>query len=281
MDKDDVLRLAVKDVVDALARFVEKSSHLEWTPKDGALILITRSVIRRQWESLSIVGELVDKSQGFVAVGLLRPACEEFLWIKYFASIPRPYAEELITLMGKKEILDSLRAQDIRVGRSTTKAMGLESYLIRCESESKDKKRLLKKLGTELKWEPKTVEAGKLPSTAFIAKATGETKLYNFLYHASSRFVHFSTQELLRRSWGGDGFVTINSGHFTDYWDQFVLYWGVDLMISSFAEASKLDENSTNGEMLIDVGKINAAATRIGQHGPVPIITAKELYWKD
>jgi hypothetical protein len=281
MPQSEELRLAVKDVVEALAKFVKKSSELKWVPEDGMLTLVSRSVIRRQWESLSIVGELVDKSQGFAAVGLLRPACEEFLWMKYLASIPRPSAEMLVKSIGKKEILDSLRAQDARAGRTVTKALGLEPYLIQSEARARDQKRILKQLGAELKWEPKTIEGGRLPSTAFVAKATGETKIYNFLYHASSRFVHFSAHELLRRTWRGSGSVTIDSGHFANYWDQFVLYWGVDLMISSFSEASKLGEDSIDDESLIDIEKLNSAAIQIGKHGPVPIITAEELDWED
>jgi len=50
--------------------------------------------------------------------------------------------------------------------------------------------------------------------------------MYEFLYHASSRVVHFSVPELMRRIWGRPGEMTIASNLYEKYWADFSLYWG-------------------------------------------------------
>lgn len=278
MSRNEELRSAVTDTLDALRGLIDETSALTWAPKDGVLPLVRSAILRRQYECLSVAADLVDKSQGFAAVALLRAACEEFIWAKYLASLQRRDAENLLVLVGRKEINDSLKAQDDHAGRGVSEALGLAGYLKNSEASAKQLNTQIKALGTKLKWEKRTVEAAKLPSVAFLAKAVNETKLYRFLYHASSRYVHFSVAELLRRTWGKTGKVTVSSTHFTDYWGAFVMYWGVYLLASTFPTICELGEEpsdgSINGEKLLD------AARRIGEHGPIPIITAEELAWE-
>lgn len=168
--------------------------------------LVRSALLRRQYECLSVAVELVNVGHGFAAVGLLRPACEEMLWAKYLGSINRKDAERLLRVMARKELADSLKAQDDHVGHSTTEQLGLSQYMKQMTAAAEYRNRELKSLGTKLRWEKRTIENAQLPSIAFIAKAVGDLKTYRFLYHASSRYVHFSPAELLRRAWGEDGF---------------------------------------------------------------------------
>lgn len=275
----DELRLAVAETLEALNAFVEGASKLAWSPIDGMLPLIGSAILRRQYECLSVAVDLVDRSQGFAAVALLRPACEEFLWAKYLASIHRHDAEQLLVLMGRKEIGDSLRAQDDYAGRSVTQGLHLAEHLKHSETSAKGINAQVKALGTKLKWEKRTVEASKLPSVAFIAKSVGETNLYRFLYHASSRYVHFSPAELLRRTWGKTGEVTVSSAQFTDYWGAFVMYWGVQLLANTLPFACEL-RNMDESNSSIDEETLLKAAKRIAGHGAMPIVTAEELVWE-
>jgi len=212
---------------------------------------------------------------------MLRAACEEYLWIKYLARLSRVNAEQLVTLLLQSETTDSLKAQDDYVGRRVTKELGLEDERAASEAGIPLLKKQRKALGLKLRWEPRIIENGKLPSIAFIAKAVDETGLYQFLYHASSRYVHFSPVELLRRAWGRTGNVSVSSAHFSDYWGDFVLYWGVTLFIKTIPELVNLGLDISD-ESLKPIGDaIIEAAKSIGEHGAVPIITAVELRWED
>ena len=108
-------------------------------------------------------------------------------------------AEELLSAFGHGEVVASLNAQDDYVGRKVTRELGLEVHLLKMRRSEPLARARLQKLGQKLGWEKRTVESGTLPSVGYIAKQIGQTKLYNLLYHPTSRFVHFSTSELLRR----------------------------------------------------------------------------------
>jgi hypothetical protein len=279
MSKRDELRLAAAEILQALGPAVERFSELKWSPSDGTLPIIRSAMLRRQYECLSIAVDLVDKSHGFAAVALLRPACEEFLWAKYLSSLEPSDAENILVLMGQREVRDSLAAQDSYAGRAASDNLGLTRFVMQHESSAKALNARTRVLGTKLGWDKRTIEGAKLPSVAFVAKAVGETSIYRFLYHASSRYVHFSPAELLRRAWGKTGNVTVSSMHFTDYWGAFVLYWGVHLIVSTLPILLELG-NELDLDDSIDGDKLIAAASRIRDHGAVPIITAEELAWE-
>lgn len=279
MSRKDELRLAVAEILQALGPAVERISKLKWSASDGTLPIIRSAMLRRQYECLSVAVDLVDKSQGFAAVALLRPACEEFLWAKYLASLKPGDAENLLILMGQRELRDSLAAQDSHTGCSVSDDLGLTQYVVRHKASAKALNARTKALGTKLGWEKRTIEGAKLPSVAFVAKAVGETPIYQFLYHTSSRYVHFSPAELLRRAWARTGNVTVSSMHFTDYWGSFVLYWSVYLISNTFPVLFELGDEIHLDDS-IDENKLIAAARRIGEHGAVPIITAEELAWE-
>ena len=150
MPSNEDLRGAVTDTLDALRGMVEETSTLAWAPKDGVLPLIRSAILRRQYECLSVAVDLVDKSQGFAAVALLRAACEEFIWAKYLASLHRSDAEQLLVLVGHKEINDSLKAQDEHAGRKVSELLGLADYLKGSEASAKRLNTQIKTLGAKL-----------------------------------------------------------------------------------------------------------------------------------
>ena len=133
---------------------------------------------------------------------------------------------------------------------------------------------LLAKLKKKLDW-PK----GDVPSVWFMAKKAGEQKVYKFLYHATSRSVHFSVGELMRRSWGKPGEMVLSSIHFERYWARFALSWGVRLYLDIFMLATdvnfykekELEEDVT--EKILDLAK------KLGAVGKMPLITSEELAW--
>ena len=135
-------------------------------------------------------------------------------------------ANTLVLLISQIEVEDSLKAQDGYLGRAATKKLGLLTYL---ERSTRIKARIrndLKVVGRKLGWDRKNTEAGTLPSIAFLAQHAGLKREYDYLYHATSRFAHFSTAELLRRAWGDREGISITSEHFRTYWSSFALFWG-------------------------------------------------------
>src|ERR1700687_323014 len=214
-DIDD-LQTNVALVLQSMRSFVETASDMAWSASDGFLPIIRRAILRRQFDSLEGIAHLVAEKRGYAAAPLLRPACEELIWIKYMVGITPDDSEELLRCVASVELLDSLRAQDEYAGRTVTRELGLVSFLENAVAHEDAVRVRLRTLGTKLDWPSRMVEAGRLPDVYWLAQHTGQQKVYKFLYHATSRFVHFSAAELLRRAWGKPGSVSVRSIHFRD-----------------------------------------------------------------
>jgi hypothetical protein len=225
---------AIEALLEHLKPFIAHITDIDWEPKDGVLSPILRGIVRRQYDCLGAVATLVRSGSGYAVAPMLRPACEEFIWGTYLSQLHKSEAEELLSAFGHGEVVASLNAQDDYVGRKVTRELGLEVHLLKMRRSEPLARARLQKLGQKLGWEKRTVESGTLPSVGYIAKQIGQTKLYNLLYHPTSRFVHFSTSELLRRAWGKSDKVTIRSDNFGEYWSAFTLHWGGLLLLRTF-----------------------------------------------
>lgn len=276
MGKVDDLQKEVHLILDSLRSYVETASDMTWRPSDGILPVVYRAILRRQFESLDAISFLVANERGYAAPPLLRSSCEELIWIKYLTGIANSDAEQLLLCAQNDEVFHSVKAQDDYAGRSVTKKLRLLRVLKNAERVRKSNRKKLMRLGKKLTWDRHTTQSGQLPSLKWLARKTGQTDIYNYIYHAPSRFVHFSSHELLRRAWGKPGNLSIRSVHFRDYWGAFALYWGFRLFLDSMIELCHLPGMP---EMEVDEAKFAASAERVGAHGRVPIITAEELAW--
>ena len=279
MAQVDDLQKNVQQILDSMRTYVEKSSDITWKDKDDFLTIALISIIRRQFDSLEVISHLVKAGKGFAAGPLLRPACEELIWMKYLVSIELDAAKKLIIYLGREEQLKSLRAQDNFAGRSATETLGLLPYLEKMESLEENMYEKLRCLGKRLNWPQRNIDRGQFPSVSWLAKKNNQQDIYDCIYHATSRFVHFSVQELCRRAWGNPytESISIRSIHFQDYWGQFSLHWGLILFLDTVIEFSQFLEVSAD----IDQTTILEAAERISKIGKPPIIIAEELHWPE
>jgi hypothetical protein len=268
----------VSKIVAVLEPWIVSLSTITWKPNDGGLPLVYRGVLRRQFDCLQCILLLVENDRGYGGVPLLRAACEELLWVKYLKKLDPQDAEEIVMLMVGSELGDSLAAQAAYSGFKAMEFIGLGEHLKRITASRPQVVEALQTLGKKLNWPKKAIESGRLPSVAFIARAVGMKKEYDFLYHGSSRYVHFSVAELLRRAWGKSGAVTVDSSHFTDYWGAFAAFWGIKLFFEAYNEIDDLLDSAEHipddeAESILD------AAKRLGEIGQVPLVTAQELAW--
>ena len=273
----DNLQTNVQTILESMRGCIATASDLSWNPSEGFLTIIQRSVLRRQFDSLEVISDLVSERKGYAAGPLLRPACEELIWTKYLDSIPPSFSEKLIICIADDELYKSLHAQDDVAGRTVTKTLGLLPYLEEAKRDEADRRNRLCILGQRLHWPKRYIENSSLPAMSWLAKETNEQGTYKLIYHATSRFVHFSVAELLRRAWGNPytETVSITSHSFHDYWGYFSLYWGLDLFLKTLEAL-----HSILGELSEEEGNaILEAAKQIGEMGKPPIITAEELDW--
>jgi hypothetical protein len=65
--------------------------------------------------------------------------------------------------------------------------------------DSETSRAKIKALGAELGW---PANGRTPPSVKWLASQTDNSDLYDFLYSATSRVLHFSVSEIARRGWG-------------------------------------------------------------------------------
>ena len=95
----------------ALRPWIESACSLDWSPSDGFGRIIVRAALRRQLESLDVVIDLAEGDHGFAAVALLRPSCEELLWLRYLTSLSIDRFDRLTMAMIGTSVLKDLKAQ--------------------------------------------------------------------------------------------------------------------------------------------------------------------------
>ena len=276
------LQQDVQSFLDLMRPLVERFSKFSWQPSGSFVVpLLARSILRRQFDSLGIITYLVAQGNGFAAPPLLRPSCEEFIWSKYLTEIPAEDANTLIACMLGDEVRNSLMAQSEAAGPKYMETSGLQQYLTLYSSNEDNVRQEMKELAKRLCWPKKNIDRGRPPSMYWLARRTEELPVYNLIYHATSRFVHFSPHELIRRVWVGPNKATsINSTTMQDFWSIFSLYWGSNLFFETMlAPLSRFPElwpkEIENGEEIV------AAKERILNFGAPPIITPQELFWPE
>ncbi len=270
------LQKAVKEFLLETTPITEHISYVEWKESDGLVPVIFRAVLKRQYESLSSVVGMSSSERGYSAVSLLRPACEELIWIKYLKHVGLKDANELLRLMAVTEIGRTLEAQLEFAGREMVKSLGFTPTFLSEQSASVlEAEKRLKALHERLNWRSK--KKGQIPSVFFLAKATNNLELYKFLYHATSKFVHFSVHELMRRVWGKPGALSISSDTYAKYWSAFSLRWGLHLYLETLVEALDWIEPEAGPDL--SEARLMETADVIRKFGLVPIITAEELRW--
>ena len=257
--------------------WINEVSVVDWDGTAGYSPILRRSVLRRQFDALEVSVELVESEHGYAAVTLLRPACEELLWLRYLAKLTADDAKMLAEWMIISGLLSDLNAQASEVGEEEMTAIGLHPALKMSRSKASVVQQKLREIGKRLGWSNRVVSKGSVPSTWFIAKTTDSTDLYRFLYHATSRYVHFSPVELARRGWGQPGRLELSSQTYEPVWAMFSLSWGARLLGWSIAATS--DALETEGVPEPDHTALQEALNRITDVPLIPLVTPQELVW--
>jgi hypothetical protein len=269
-------------LVGLFGRFlIDRLSDITWHEFVGDPMLVVEKVCAiRQYEALQATLLLHKNYLGHLAVGYVRPACEEYIWLAYLNSIDRDKARSLIFLLTLEESTRGIAAQHRHMGVRNMIALGFpESFLIDNEARGRIARAQLKSIGTELGWPPdsKGRQRGRPPSSDWIADQIGQKRLYDYLYSASSRMLHFAVSEITRRGWGAAGpeqVLTFDDPDYVAYRTDFALSWQVYLLTQTagiLRMAAGPIMNEAEGD------EMAGAVERFGALGPVPIIRSEEM----
>jgi hypothetical protein len=188
-----------------------------WPSKRGEYALMAAKAAQvRQLSALRATLLLTGAGLGHHGVAHIRPACDELLWLGYLATLTPDQTDSLMILAANHDMQRSVLASKTELGRETMLQQGFSPDLVDgVERRIPMLEGHIKDLGKELGW-PK----GKgMPSSKWVAGAGGMAAVYDHLHSASSRPLHFSVGEILRRGWGdlGGSYARLDDPHHQRY----------------------------------------------------------------
>jgi hypothetical protein len=163
-------------------------------------------------------------SNSFFLQSTLRGLCEDAIVLKYLIEkIDNEDSEELITKWNRQEAYENIEKQE-RFFRNN----GSYQPILPNRKDRPKPNSPKKNLKEKYHWKKEK------PSVSEMAKACGLHEVYDYLYAATSRTVHFSPSVLFRMGWGPekpDQPYTFSTAHFDGYYDSFNVFYGSYLFI--------------------------------------------------
>ncbi|MEI9943782.1 MAG: DUF5677 domain-containing protein [Chitinophagaceae bacterium] len=211
-------------------------------------------------------------SNSFYNISFLRGVCEDLFSLKFLLNFKKEDRDELLIIYNQYLLHTSIESQ--------TKFFDKEKIVqpILRRNTTQD---MVSKLENDLKqfWSKHGYSKDKIfPSVEHMAIDSKLKLLYDFLYHATSRAVHFSPNVLLRTGWYNKegGPVVFSTKNFSNYYTFFNSYWGTYLFIQ-YARAFKKELKFDNNINKL-IKELNVILQNIGE---VPeIITFEEMNLK-
>jgi hypothetical protein len=271
--------------VEAVAAFAEVAERLivvgdlEWADAEADWRTLAVNVcLRRQQEQLRAAVLLARQSLGHLAVGYVRTSLEDLLFLGYLATLSREDSRELLDAMGRWDHIRSLLAQRDYLGDEEMKNLWYPAeFLNAAQAERGRVEERLKDLRKKHRW-----SGGLLPSAPWAAEQAGRSEFCEYLYAATSRSVHFSMGEVMRRSWGDPGGrVTTSHPQFNEHLASFALDQLWRLFMDTAEVAMNLIQGGMEGSGIgpddsLDYEAIEPVLDRLLALGKVPLVHAHE-----
>lgn len=168
----------------------------------------------------------------FFFTATLRGICEDLIVFTYINQLTEAERVEALHLLMSTNIKEGVNAQSEFFGEFRPWQPVVQLSKKKSETENK-----LRALSKKLGWTGRQA----WPSVWHMAKSTNLHAIYNYLYAATSKWVHFSPQILLRMGWGGSkdnvGDHTewsFSTTHFSQYYIEFNRIYSLMLLLKIY-----------------------------------------------
>jgi hypothetical protein len=205
--------------------------------KEKAFICLLKAAFAKNYEFNCLCNQLEKVEQFFYIMPSLRGICEDLIAIKYMKEHIKVERNKLISIQTEKRTLEGTIVQKsfFEENRPGQIILEIRNAHVRVDTLSQQIKEILVKNG--LKGDKE------FPSVAQMATDTKLIKLYNYMYYATSKTVHFEPGLLLRLGWSDSlesKVFTFSTKNFTRYHADFCSYYAAYLFIE-FYQAFKKD----------------------------------------
>jgi Family of unknown function (DUF5677) len=193
------------------------------------------------------VSQKASESHPFYLTPTLRGMCEDIIFLKPLLTFSKKDRSKVIQHIQVLDSYESLKSQKefFNQNRPWQPVLGSTSLDTEIQKEENKLLQTYQRLGL-------VKGKQKRPSVRQMAEIADLLPLYNFLYAATSKWVHFSPHILMRMGWSSDkdkesGNYTFSSKHFSKYYTKFNRTYGTYLFIlfyDTFAKQINIDHKA-------------------------------------
>lgn len=187
------------------------------------------------------ITKLRNRENSFYYTSFLRGVCEDLISLKFLLNFP---------IEKRDYFLSNYSIYLLHTSMETQVEFFKSEKIIQPLVKPADLQTTITTSQTNIKtfWASNGYNKDKIfPSVEHMAVDSKLKILYDYLYHATSRAVHFSPNVLLRTGWYNKGGpVIFSTKNFSSYYNYFNVYYGTYLFIlfaKSFRKELKLDKN--------------------------------------
>lgn len=164
---------------------------------------------------------------------ILRGLCEDIIFINYlFSIIEESDRHNFVLVYQYSDLIKSVKAQELFFSENKNVQPIITKKIVdEVAFKNVDVPTIHQALKSKYNWQRK------FPTVKQIAQDGGLSYLYDFLYAATSRLVHFNPQTLLQMVWGKFDmnqkpeveYLNISIDNFKPYYNQFCKFYGFQL----------------------------------------------------
>lgn len=197
----------------------------------GCFGCVLRAAVAKSLEFAAVTWREPPPTKGFFQTATLRGICEDLIVLQFIGKLNADDQNRIAQLLMKTAVAEGLAAQAAFIGALRPWQPILPANLL---GSVQDREQEIRGIAAKLGWTGRTP----WPSVWFMAKACSEESLYSYLYSATSKWVHFSPQVLLRMGWGGSKSDVndqtewhFTTAHFEQYYKEFNRTYSLYLLI--------------------------------------------------
>ena len=239
---------AIRSLLDELKLSIDSMAHAT-IGQDGIYGCALRSAIVKSFEFTALAHQDPPPAHAFFITATLRGICEDLITFAFLETLSKQKRNEALSLLNSATMAEGVAAQTEFFGASRRWQPVVHPYQNATEVKQK-----LQILGRSVGWTGKQP----WPTVWFMAKVTNLHALYNYLYSATSKWVHFSPQILFRMGWSGerdkkedlgnDTEWIFTTAHFSKYYADFNSTYSLLLLLKMLqGPAARLVPDTSKG----------------------------------
>jgi hypothetical protein len=215
----------VGDILKELEPIIARTARGS-TREDGFFLSCVRAAFAKSFELNTFIHNHKPGIHDFAITASLRGVCEDIIALRFIATFSKAHREEAVAVLMLKSVMELMQEQTKFFEKYRPSQPILEANNV--ASEIHNLRLRLRQMRKSYRWK----KHREWPSVQEMADFTGLRPLYDFLYAATSCFVHFSPSNLIRMGAVEGDQLKFSTSNFEEYYHAFNCQYGLFLFIT-------------------------------------------------